>query len=163
MFRKWFHAGLLVLLILLWFSLGSADAMGQKLAPDEIIAKHIASLGKSQIVANSRRIMAIGPSEFIIRSSQKRSDGKAVFASDGTNMAFFSTFGMSDYRMERIGIFGDKIDIPIVLQGHRSPLGSFLAAYDKLLDDRLFGGCMFSTWLFFGSESYAARLETEGK
>lgn len=139
------------------------EARGQKLKPQEIIAKHRESIGTSEVVANAKRRMAIGSVEFVIRSTAKTAKGRAVLASDGIDMAFFSAFDMQDYPMERIGIFGNKISIPIVNLGRRSPLGTFLTTYDKYLNDRIFGGCVFSTWLFLGPESSMGKLETEGK
>jgi hypothetical protein len=78
-------------------------------------------------------------------------------------MAFLSTFDMRDYRLERIGIFSDKIDIPVVQENHRSPLGSFLLAYDKLLGGRLFGGSIFSTWALYSRDLDELKLEADGK
>ncbi|MFN0141415.1 MAG: hypothetical protein ACKVQW_15175 [Pyrinomonadaceae bacterium] len=78
-------------------------------------------------------------------------------------MAFFSTFEMSDYPFERIGFFKQKVDIPIVQLGRRSPLGTFLNAYDKTIRSRVFGGSVFSSWRFFSSETLTSKIESEGK
>lgn len=151
-----------VLLLSLSVFVGCVYGQGQKLQPEEIITKHLESIGKRDLIVNSKRIMAIGSSEFLIRIPSKRAVGQAVLASDGKDMAFFSTFDMIDYPMERIGIFGNKVNIPVVKLGNRSPLGAFLRSYDKTLDTRIFGGSIFSTWLFLGQDN-SGKLETEGK
>jgi hypothetical protein len=139
------------------------SAQSKKLSPQEIISKHLASIGSAEILTASKRRMVIAGSEFIIRSNAAKATGRAVLASDGENMALFSTFNMSDYKMERIGNFSNKIEIPFVIPGRRSPLGSWLTAYDRTLDDRVFGGSIFSTWLFYGPEGAWGEIETEGK
>jgi len=141
----------------------SVQAQENRLSPEEIIARHLQSLGSSDQINKAKKRMAIGGSEFIIRLRSATAVGRAVLASDGQNMAFFSTFNMSDYKMERIGIFSDKIDIPFVIPGRRSPLGSWLTAYDRTINDRIFGGTVFSTWLFSREKSEWGKMETEGK
>jgi len=141
----------------------TVSAQKEKLSPEEIIAKHIGSLGKKEYIADATRRMAIAGSDFLIRSNSAKATGRAVLASDGKNMAFFSTFNMRDYGMERIGVFSDKIEIPLVTNGRRSTLGSWLNAYDRTLNDRIFGGTIFSSWLFLQPSSEWGKMETEGK
>ena len=59
-------------------------------------------------------------------------------------------------------MFGNKINIPFIIPGRRSGLGTFLATYNKFMDDRIFGGCIFSTWPFSGPNGLRGKLETEG-
>lgn len=141
----------------------TSNVIAQKLSADEIILKHLESLGKKESVASMKLRIAIGASEFFIPSATKKTRGRAVFASNGDEMAFFSTFEMADYPFERIGLFRDKVDIPIVQLGRRSPLGTFLTAYDKTVKSRIFGGSVFSTWRFGSVDNLAGKTETEGK
>jgi hypothetical protein len=139
------------------------NGQSKKLSPQEIIAKNLASVASADNLLVAKRRMVIGGSEFFVRSSTTKAAGRAVLASDGDNMALFSTFNLSDYRMERIGIFSDKVDIPFIIPGRRSPLGRWLTAYDRTVNDRIFGGSIFSTWLFFKAENSWGEMETEGK
>ena len=149
-------------LVLVLLVTSCLNAVGQnKLSAEEIITKSLQAVGKVDAV--SQRRMAIGGSQFTIRSNSASASGRALLASDGANMALFSTFNMRDYGMERIGIFSNKIDIPFVRPGQRSPLGRWLTAYDRTLDDRIFGGTIFSTWRFWGPQSEWGKVETEGK
>lgn len=138
-------------------------AQKQKLSPEEIIAKHLESIGKRDLVTASQRRMVMAGSEFLIRTNSAKANGRAVLASDGSDMAFFSTFNMRDYSMERIGVFSNKIEIPFVTPGRRSTLGAWLTAYDRTLNDRIFGGVIFSTWLFLRSQNEWGEMKTEGK
>ena len=159
--RRFVLKDMLLLLLLICF--GSISMVAQKMSPEEIIAKHLESVGKSENFAKAAKRMAIGSSEFTIARSPKKAAGRAVLASNGTDLALFSTFDMRDYQMERIGLFGSKINIPMVEQGRRSPLGSFLSVYDKTLDDHIFGGAVFSTWMFLDPTSIKGKMETDGK
>lgn len=141
----------------------TSHVVTQKLSPEEIISKHLQALGKTESVASMKLRIAIGASEFFIPAAAKKTKGRAVFASNGDEMAVFSTFEMVDYPSERIGLFKQKVDIPIVQLGRRSPLGTFLTAYDKTLKSRIFGGTVFSTWRFISLDNLAGRIETEGK
>ena len=97
-----------------------AGAQDNKLTADEIIARHLASFGSRDLIAKSVNRMAVGQADFTVLSTQKTATGKAVLASDGRDLALFSTFDLRDYRMERIGLFDNKVTVPIVEQGHRS-------------------------------------------
>src|SRR4051812_4289864 len=121
------------------------NGQSKKLSPQEIITKHLASMGSLDDLSVAKRRMVIAGSEFFVRSGTTKANGRAVLASDGDNLALFSTFNLSDYRMERIGIFSDKLDIPFIVPGRRSPLGRWLIAYDRTVNDRIFGGSIFST------------------
>ena len=162
MYLKAFGGGRSVFLLSLLIFAGCVGGQAQKMSPEEIIAKHVASIGKADMIADSKRIMAIGSSEFRRHQPEQTANGRAVLASNGTDMALFSTFNADNYPMERIGLFNNKINIPAVKLGARSPLGAFLRSYDKTLGSRIFGGCIFSTWLLFDMEK-TGKFETEGK
>jgi hypothetical protein len=140
-----------------------AVAQDKNLTAEQILARHLRSFGSTEAIAQSVNRMAVGQADFKMYSTQKSASGKAVLASDGKNLALFSTFDLIDYRMERIGLFSNKVSIPIVEQGHRSPLGSFLSTYDKLLENRLFGGSIFSTWVFYSTDQSGLTMDFDGK
>ena len=150
------------LILVLLLAVGGLQAQGKKLTAEEIIAKHLQSIGKSESIANAKQRMAVGSSEFTLLSSSTKANGRAVLASNGTDLAMVSTFNLTDYKMERIGIFGNKINIPFIVPGQRSSLGGFLNTYNKVLNDRIFGGSIFSTWIFLEPEGSKGKLEVDG-
>jgi len=163
MHRIFFNATCSVFFVSLLVLVGFIESPAQKLTVEEVIAKHVASIGNSDVVAKSKLRMAIGTSYFRVRSPAKDANGTAILASNGIDVAFFSTFDMRDYPTEKIGLFGNKIDIRPIDQNRRSPLGSFLNAYDKYLNNRILGGSILSSWLFLGSLESGSKLELEGK
>lgn len=156
-FRTSLVAGMIV------FATALSVLAQKNLSAEDILAKHLQSFGTPEAIAKSKNRMAVGQGEFTILSTQKKATGKAILASNGADLALFSTFNLGEYRMERIGLFGNKVTIPFVDQAHRSPLGSFLAFYDKLLGGRIFGGSVFSTWSLYSPDLNGAKLETDGK
>jgi len=150
------------LLLSLLIVAGTLDGQAQKLTPEEIIAKDVASLGAAKLLTQSRNLMAIAGCEFVMHIPERQIPGRAVLASDGSSLAFFSKFNSDDYPMERIGIFGDKVKIPPVKLGGRSPLGGFLKSWDKTLASRIFGGAIFSTWRFLSATATPGTFATEG-
>ena len=153
----------LLLAVMMIGDVVNANGQSTKLSPKEIISKSLASICSPDVLDVAKRRMVIAGSEFSIRSGTSNSAGRAVLASDGDNMALFSTFNISDYRMERIGLFSNKVDIPFIVPGKRSPLGSWLMAYDRTLEDKIFGGSVFSSWQFWQPEDSWGKMETEGK
>ena len=141
--------GVQAFLSLFLFTFSVVVSAQDKLAPEEIFAKHVASIGKKEMIAESRNLMAIGGCEFVTHRPEQKVPGRAVLASNGTDLAFFTKFSAIDYPMERIGLFNDKVNIPPIKLGARSPLGGFLNSYAKTLENRIFGGTVFSTWRLF--------------
>ncbi len=161
--RNLFKAPMVVVLAFLLLFGHYTSAIAQKMSAEDIIAKHLTSIGSDDAVKNSKLRLAIGGSEFVMPTLAKTAHGRAVLASNGAELAFFSTFDLRDYTRERIGLFGNKVSIPMISVGRRSPLGTFLAIHDRLLTDRIFGSLVFSTWLFLQHDQFGGRLETEGK
>ena len=146
------------LILAVCFSVVAQD----NLTVQEILDRHLRSFGSADAIGKSQKRMAVGRSDFTPFDTGKSGTGQAKFASDGKDMAFFSIFDLWNYSAEKIGIFSNKATIPKVDNG-RSPLGSFLFAYDQTLTGRLFGGSIFSTWLFLGSDLNGMTAEAGGK
>lgn len=149
--------------LLVFVALCLNAAAQKKPLAEEIIAKHIASIGTPEALAKAKGRMAIGKSEFTSRTPRLNSSGNAVLASDGVDYAFHATFDLQQYPMERIGLFTNKVNIPFLKEGNRSPLGAFLLVNDKPLTDRLLGGALFATWRLFDVARVEGKFETEGK
>lgn len=138
--------------------------LGQdKLSAEEILARHLKSFGTTAAIEKSRDRMAVGSAEFAFVQTLVKASGKAKLSSNGKDLSLFSTFDSPDYPSERIGVFEGKITIPHNEQSFWSPLGAFLACYDKMLTARLFGGSIFSTWPIYNNNLNGARIESDGK
>jgi hypothetical protein len=134
---------------------------GADLKADEIITKHLESLGNEKKRQSIKNLLTIGNSEFIIKIPQSKILGKALIASDSKNLMLISSFPASDYPFEKIGFFDSKINIPFVRPGFRSPLGNYLLLNNQILSNGLFAGSITPSWRFLTLNKEA--LENGGK
>jgi hypothetical protein len=141
----------------------AAAAQDKNLTVAEIFQRHLRSFGANTDIGQSTNRLAVGTSDFRIISASTHGTGGAQFASDGKNMALLATFDLRDYRMDRIGLFSDKVTIPFIYQGHRSALGTFLTNFDETLSGKIFGGAIFSTWLGYSTDPELKRFSVDGK
>lgn len=138
------------------------SSLAQDLSPEEIFAKHISTVGgKEKLAALKNRVVA-GTSNFESKMPSRKSSGKAVIASDEKNLMFLASFASKEYPLEKIGYFNGKTSLPFVTSGARSPLGSFLLNYEKVLSEGLFSGVMSATWAPLRGEYSSARIRSGG-
>ncbi len=132
----------------------------QDLKAEEIVAKHLDSLGTKQKRDEVKTRIASGTSSIESKLPSISTSGKAIVVSDASNLFYLSSFSSKEYPFEKIGIFSEKISLPFVIAGARSPLGAFIADHSKLLSDGLFTGTMSTMW---GLQSPKGKLEMVGK
>lgn len=135
---------------------------GQNLKTDEIVARHLESIGKPEKRAELTTIMALGLSEFEARNPQVKGGGKAVVVSDPDNLLFIISLNSKEYPFEKIGFFNGKPNLPFIASGTRSLLGSFVSEHEKILSDGLFGGTMALRWNSVVSAANRSKLKASG-
>src|SRR5262245_13354978 len=129
-----------ILLVVLITTGAVLSAIGQDLSADDIIAKHLDSIGTKAKRDEIKNRIALGTSSFESKLPPKKTVGKALIASDATDLYFLASLASKEYPFEKIGYFNTKISLPFVVAGARSPLGAFLADHEKILSDGLFAG-----------------------
>jgi len=137
--------GLFFLLTIAFF--GALPVIAQDLTADAIIAKHLDSIGPKEKRDEVKNRIALGTSSFESKLPAKKTGGKALIASDASNLYFLASLASKEYPFEKIGYFNSKISLPFVIAGARSPLGAFLADHEKILSDGLFGGSISNNWI----------------
>lgn len=126
------------------------NAFGQELKADDIIAKHIDSIGKKEVRDQVSTLFAVGLSSFESQSPSIRGGGKAIVVSDRGNLMFAISLNSKDYPYDKIGYFNEKVSLPFVTSGQRSLLGTFINEHPRILSEGLFGGVMSLRWPFAG-------------
>ncbi len=113
------------LLLPLISSLGSS--FGQKVKLEEVLARHLESIGSSKARgAVSTRIIS-GTSQIIFRTTPPgQAVGKAVLASEGNKSLFGMSFLSPVYPREQMGFNGNNFMAAFATPGTRSVLGNFL-------------------------------------
>ncbi|MBK6723190.1 MAG: hypothetical protein IPO41_04090 [Acidobacteria bacterium] len=140
----------------------AASVTAQDLKPDEIIAKHLDSIGKKEARESLKTLMAVGTSEFESRIPLVKGGGKAIVVSDPGNLFFIISLNSKEYPFEKIGHFNGKTSLPFISAGNRSLLGTFLKEHDKILSSGLFTGSMSLRWFLADADRHGARLKSAG-
>jgi hypothetical protein len=162
MFRKRIHTLLTVAYFTGLLVANSTELLAQDLKGDELIAKHVESIGTKEKRDAIRNRMGLGSSSFESKLPAKSAVGKAVIASDDGNLMFLTSFSSQEYPFEKIGNFNGKISLPWVTAGRRSPLGAFLADHEKILTDGLLAGTISELWALLDLEGKRATIKAGG-
>lgn len=149
--------------ILFVFLILTVPAFAQKLTAEEIVAKHLDSIGTKEKRDAVKNRLAAGTSQFESKLPNKKTAGKAVIVSEGNNLFFVASFNSNEYPFEKIGFFGNKINLPYVTAGTRSPLGAFINDHSKILSEGILTGSISSTWAVANPSLRKGKLDYAGK
>lgn len=135
---------------------------GQEMNAEKLVEQHLNSIGTKEKRDAIKNRMAVGTSLFESKLPTKQAAGKAVVASDRSNLMFITSFNSQEYPFEKIGLFNKDISLPFVTAGARSPLGAFLADHERVLSEGLFVGTVSHGWRLLSAENLRGRLKYEG-
>lgn len=147
-----------VLFLILGFIVVKADEM----KAEDVIAKHLDSIGSKEKRETIKNRLATGTSEFESKLPARKTTGKGAIVSELNDLMFLSSFRSNEYPYEKIGFFKGSINIPLALQNSRSPLGVFIADHSVLLTEGLFTGSISSTWNLSNSQIKRGKIEFAG-
>lgn len=136
---------------------------GQKLTAQEIIAKHLDSIGTAENRSSFKSIVATGEVgvKFLTKKTQPTS-GRIVLASEGPKMFFGMNLDSPEYPQERLVFDGNKTAIGNANVHRNSSLGSFIQANPFILTNGLFSGTLGSSWVFLNFADSKAKVSSEG-
>lgn len=149
--------------ILLALLLLSAGAFAQKVKPEEILAKHLDSIGAAEARGALKSLIAVG--EVSVRSVVRKdltTQGRIVMASAGDKNFLGMSLNASNYPSERFSYDGNKAKIAAVQNGLRSILGIFVAANDTLLKESLLGGTLSTAWALHRVAERKSKISFDG-
>jgi outer membrane lipoprotein-sorting protein len=162
-------------LILLFLAL---PAFAQKLKPEEIIAKHLDSIGtaEARAAATSRMIIGDVLITFVTQKNQT-TQGRVVMASEGKKSLVGMTLNANDYTNEKFSSDGSKAKVGYAYLSRYSPLGDFVQSNNAILSQGIFGGALSTAWTALrtdakfsgggkkkidGNEAYVLSYSTKG-
>jgi hypothetical protein len=134
----------------------------QELKADEIISKHLNSIGKKEKIDTVKNRFVLGKSEFESKLPSKITGGKSLIVSEGSDLFFIASFNSKEYPLEKIGFFKEKVNLPFVTSGTRSPLGAFISDHAKILSSGLFTGNISSTWTLLNLQGDKGKFKADG-
>jgi hypothetical protein len=153
-----FIVALLLLPLFIPFSVFS-----QKLKPEEIVARHLESIGSEKARATVTSRIISGSSHVIFRTvPMGQAEGRAVIASEGVKCLIGMSFKNPVYPREELGFDGSSFIAAFVTPGVRSALGGFLMTHSLVFKQGLMGGTLSSAWPLLTSTNHNAHLEYAG-
>lgn len=131
--------------VCLLFSLADAE---QKLTAEEILQRHLDSVGSASIRATAKSRVVEGTASYrVLTGGSGQFDGKAVMASDGNKLHMLLKINAPNYTGEQFISNGDKTSVAGTYLNHtRSEFGTFLRSEDLPLHDGLLGGVLTTAW-----------------
>src|SRR5690348_15399006 len=134
-----------------------------KVSVEDLIAKHLASLGTSEARAANPACGIEAASKFaVMMGGAGGGDGTLRMASDGQKLRVVMRFNTPNYMGEDLGSDGSKVNVAIRVQGKPSLLSQFFLDRQDLLKEGLFGGTLTSGWLFLDPKAPQFKMKYSG-
>lgn len=135
----------------------------QKMKPEELVEKHLASIGTAEARAAARNRTVKGAAIVVFRPGpENRTTGNGVFVSEAKSVRLGLLFSALNYPGEDLAYDGNKFATGYVRPGVRSQLSEFVIAHDQLLKEGLMGGTLTTAWALLDVPGRQPRLEYNG-
>ena len=136
---------------------------GDKMRPEEIVAKHLESIGSAETRASVHsRIVGGTVVATLTAPGTARFTGQAVLASDGDKNMLGMGFEKGGRFQERFGFDGREVTVGYAAPGVRGYWGDFLLTHPNVIKEGLVGGTLSDAWPLLNSSDKKAKLEYRG-
>jgi hypothetical protein len=134
------------------------------LTPDDVVAKHLQSLGSAQARASIKSRVVEGTATYkVLAGGAGQLPGKAVFASEGRKSHLLLKVAAPQYNGEQLICDGEKTNVAATGSNKTySDFGDFIKGQDAPLREGLFGGVLTTAWPLLELENRKAKLSDEG-
>jgi hypothetical protein len=158
--------GLLLCLSVLTFVLLLPSLVGagvQQITSEELLQKHLASIGTAEARAAVRNRFVQGDTDVVFRlGGNGQLSGKGNLVSQGAMIRLAMVFNGLDYPGELFGFDGKKVTVSQIRQGVRPRFGSLIYTYDALLKEGLIGGTISTSWPLLDMAHHQPNLQYTG-
>lgn len=136
---------------------------GQKLKAEEVIVKHLDSIGTLEARSSVKTRVAVGEATAkFISSKDQVVQGRIVLASEGPKNFIGMNMNSTLYPGERFTFDGKKANVAIVHVNTRSILGNFVQSNDMILEEGILGGALSSSWVLQNMATNKGKLSSAG-
>lgn len=156
------YSNLPALFVLTVIFLSASSIFAQKMRAEDIVAKHLDSIGAKEKRSEIKNQTLLGDIQLIVRGTAVTLDGKAVIFSAGEKNLWGLNLNSNDYPTDRFGYNGKETKVAFIKPGTRSILGGFIYSYGELLREGLLGGTLTSSWALLNAETRNPKLSYEG-
>jgi hypothetical protein len=138
-------------------------AADEKMTPEELIAKHLESIGTAGARTAARNRIITGMSALTLKQGGSGNlTGTTLMASEGDKNLLIMAFDQPDYPSEKIGYDGHKLTVRPIRPGVRTPLGEFFRTHEEMFKEGLVGGTLTQSWPLLNVAARAPKLEYGG-
>ncbi|HSR51024.1 MAG TPA: hypothetical protein VLV83_09345 [Acidobacteriota bacterium] len=135
----------------------------EKIKVEELVARHLESIGTAEAREGVENILATGKGSVIPkRGGAGRIDGAARVVSEPDTTLVYVKFGNPGYDYEALLFDGEDTDFGQMQPGQRSPLGSLVQSQDLILKEGLIGGALTLDWPFHHIDEKNPKLNYKG-
>lgn len=135
----------------------------EKLKPEEVVAKHLESLGAAETRASIKNLIAAGNVVASFRApSTGQMNGRIVIASEAEKNMVGMGFESTNYSQERFAFDGSEVTAGFARPGVRGYLADFLLTHKDILKQGLLGGVLSKSWPLLGLADKKVKLEYGG-
>ena len=146
---------------LLFLSICADAPFAQKMNAEDILAKHLDSIGSAKSRESVKTRIIISDAEFL-QQKQNPVKGKFMVASSTDGAVFGINLDAANYRLDTFSYDGKKVRVGYIQPGIRSFLGAFILSYDTVLKEGLIGGTLSSSWALLNVEGRKAKVSYDG-
>jgi hypothetical protein len=145
-------------------TLSAVSHAAADMKPEEIVAKHLDSIGTAQARASAKSRVVEGTVNYkLLVGGAGDLDGKAVLVSQDQKLQFMMKLNNNLYRGEQFVYDGNKDQVALTTANHtRSSFGEFVRVQDAVLREGLMGGTLSTAWPLYDLNDRKAKLSYEG-
>lgn len=135
----------------------------EKLKPEELIAKHLDSIGTQDARSKVpvREVVGTVHMAFLTGGSGSL-EGTLRLDSIGQKNSTRMTFSNTNYQKEAFVFDGSKVTIGHIRPGVRSRLGALLDSQSQIVKEGLLGGVLSTAWPLLDPQKYHGKIANDG-
>ena len=124
-----------------------AGLWAQDPSPEQLVAKHLDSVGGSAVLSKVKSITYVGASDvnFILGMSGQMS-GTSMLVSEGQQIGIVMKFPDINYPGEYFAYDGKNVTVGNIKPGLKSPIADFVYRYNKIMKNGMLGGVFSKAW-----------------
>lgn len=135
----------------------------EKMKPEEVVEKHLQSLGAPEALDLARSRVITGTAKVTLRAGGRgQLSGSAKLVSQGPKSLLDMTFGSLDYPNEKIGFDGNTLTVSQVKPGVRTIFGRYLLTNEELFKEGLLGGALSTAWPLLDLSKRKLKIQYDG-
>lgn len=132
---------------------------------EEVVAKHLDSIGTAEVRAAGKSRIIQGTSAFKIRvGASGELQGTSAMVSEGRKSVLMLKLPNSDYHGEQFVTDGDRVSVAATTSNHKwSDFGAFVRSQDHIVREGLLGGELTTAWALLNMAENKAKLSYDGE